>query len=370
MDNKPSVSVILPAFNEEAILEASLQEVHAYLGGLSERYDWEIVVVNDGSTDSTAEIAEKFASMYERVRVLHHFVNFNLGQALRFAFNHCDSDFIITIDSDLSYAPEHIGQLLDAMETTRAKIVIASPYMKGGRATAVPLFRLFLSRCANRFLALTARQKLSTLTGMARAYDRRFLQTLDLKAMDVEINTEIIYKAQLLRAKVVEIPAHLDWSRQKEVEGRRGSSIRIFRSVSAYGLSGFLFHPFLFFTAPGLVAFALALYTLSLVVARVIDHYVESGGPFDPEFGRAVAVAFAEAPHAFFVGGVALLVALQLLMLGVLAAQAKRYFEELFHLGTTIYRQTRVLEDRDFFNDSVNRARQQREKVESTRSSS
>ena len=47
---------------------------------------------------------------------------------------------------------------------------------------------------------------------MVRVYDGRFLRSLDLRSMDTEINTEIVYKAQILHARIVEIPAHLDWS--------------------------------------------------------------------------------------------------------------------------------------------------------------
>ena len=116
------------------------------------------------------------------------------------------------IDCDLSYGPEHIGRLVTELRSTNAKIVIASPYAKNGQTTKMPFLRRFLSRSANRFLAATARGHVSTLTGMVRAYDRRFLSTLNLRSMGTDINTEILYKAQLLGAKVVEIPAHLDWT--------------------------------------------------------------------------------------------------------------------------------------------------------------
>ena len=60
--------------------------------------------------------------------------------------------------------------------------------------------------------------------------------------------------------------------------------------------------------------------------------------PFDYRFSDAIAAAFRQAPHAFIVGGISLMVALQLISLGILALQSKRYFEELFHLTSTIYR--------------------------------
>ena len=79
-----------------------------------------------------------------------------------------------------------------------------------------------MSRSVNRILAGPRRGTSTTVTGMVRAYDRPFLSSLDLKAVGPEINTEILYKAQILRARIVEIPAHLDWSGQTErIEKRR-----------------------------------------------------------------------------------------------------------------------------------------------------
>ena len=70
-----------------------------------------------------------------------------------------------------------------------------------------------MSRGANWMLSQRRRRRPhAPLTGMVRVYDGRFLRSLDLRAMDTEINTEIIYKAQILHARIVEIPAHLDWS--------------------------------------------------------------------------------------------------------------------------------------------------------------
>ena len=64
----------------------SLTTITDYMRGLEDRYRWELVVVNDGSTDETGAIADAFAATRTEVRVLHHKVNFNLGQALQYAF--------------------------------------------------------------------------------------------------------------------------------------------------------------------------------------------------------------------------------------------------------------------------------------------
>lgn len=350
MDRRKMISVVLPAYNEEAVIADSLRRVCDFLRTIGDRCDWEVIVVDDGSTDRTGEIASGFSVTEPRVRVLRHATNFHLGQSLRFAFNNARGDYIITLDSDLTYDPEHIGRLFDAIEETKAKVVIASPYMESGKVSGVPRSREWMSRWANRLLGMSAKGDLTALTSMARVYDARFLRSLDLKAWDFEINTEIIYKAQLLRARIVEIPAHLDWSGINQVGDRRVSSIRVGRSILAQSFTSFLFRPFFFFIMPGLVVLALALFTLGWSAYHTI---VAWASPDVSSFSDAVGAAWKVSPHSFVVGGISLLVSIQLISLGVLAAQNKRYFEEMFHLGTTIYREqlglgpTRVLTDSD-----------------------
>jgi glycosyltransferase involved in cell wall biosynthesis len=339
-EDRPCVSVVVPVYNESEIITANLTTICDYLGRLEEMYRWEMIVVNDGSTDDTGALAEAFAEGREDVRVLHHQTNFRLGQALRYAFSKCRGDYVVTFDCDLSYAPEHIGRLVTELHSTDAKIVIASPYAKGGQTTKVPFRRRFLSRSANRFLAATARGHISTLTGMVRAYDRRFLSTLNLRSMGADINTEILYKAELLGAKVVEIPAHLDWTFSQSNGKRRRSPITLASSTNAYLFSGFMFRPVVFFIAPGLAVLTAALYTLGWVVYRTVHSYLHlTDGSVMGKITIAIQMAYRAAPYGFVVGGIALLIALQLISLGTIALQSERYFKELFHFNTTLYRE-------------------------------
>jgi hypothetical protein len=250
---------------------------------------------------------------------------------------------VVVMDIDLSYSPDHIGRMLAKIRETRAKVVVASPYMEGGKVSNVPWLRKTLSKWANRFLSLTATRdkfsdKLSTLTGMVRTYDRKFLSNLNLKSMDVDINPEILYKAMILRARIVEIPAHLKWSVGKIGGKRRESSIRVIRSIASSLLSGFIFRPFMFFILPGLVLMAFALYPIFWAFIHTFSYYGNVAGlSGDYTFSAAVAQAFKLSPHSFLIGGIAMLLSIQMISLGVLALQNKRYFEELFHFNTTIY---------------------------------
>jgi glycosyltransferase involved in cell wall biosynthesis len=348
LDARPLISVVVPAYNEADILVPNLTRLCEYLARLEELYRWELVVVNDGSTDDTGTLADGFARERDNVRVLHHHTNFRLGQALRYAFSHCRGEYVVTIDCDLSYAPEHIGRLVTELRSTNAKVVIASPYAKHGQTTNIPFLRRVLSRAANRFLAVTAGGRLSTLTGMVRAYDGRFLSTLNLRSMGTDINTEILYKAELLGAKIVEVPAHLDWTFSQAGRARRSTLGGLARSTNAYLFSGFIFRPVLFFIAPGLAVLAAALYTLAWVAYRVANAYVQQpSGSVTAKITNAIQFAYEAAPYGFIVGGIALVIAFQLISLGTLALQSERYFKELFHFNTTLYRQLQRREGRE-----------------------
>ncbi len=338
---RPRVSVVTPAYNEALILQGNLALLCEYMRSLEAQYDWEILVVNDGSRDETGSLAEQFALVQPKVRVVHHRINQGLGQALRTAFEEARGDYIVVMDLDLSYSPEHIEQLLDRIYQSGAGMVVASPYMPGGSIQNVPWLRKELSIWANRFLSFASKRSLATLTGMVRVYDAEFVRMLHLRSRGMDINPEIIHKSMLLLAQIEEIPGHLYWidgAAQQKAKGpkpkRRGSSMKILRHTLDVLFSGFLFRPGFFFVFPAFVLFGISLYANLWFLFHCFAAMPSSHG--DPTV--AVASAFKSAPHTITIGGITLMLSIQLLSLGVLSSQSKNYFEELFSLGSATYR--------------------------------
>jgi glycosyltransferase involved in cell wall biosynthesis len=347
---RPLVSIVLPAFNEAAIFEQNLETLCVYLKTLEDRYRFEIVVVNDGSTDATGELADAAARRWHNVRVLHHPTNFGLGQALKFGFRNSRGDYIVVMDIDLSYSPDHIERLLAKIRETKAKVVLASPYVEGGTIASVPWLRRVLSIGANRFLSqfardrfrtLVPRGRLSTLTGMVRAYDGRFLRGLSPRSISMEINPEIVYKAMLLRARIEEVPARLDWELQNAKRGKRRSSMRILAQTLSVLLSGFIFRPFMFFILPGAAMLLFSMYCNAWMFIHFFRQYdrLRQYDWFMDRASFAVAAAYEQFPHTFTVGLLSLMLAIQLIGLGIMAMQNKKYFDEIFYLVSVVYRQ-------------------------------
>lgn len=345
---KPLVTIVVPAFNEEAIIEKNLETLREYLATLEDEYCWEIIIINDGSSDRTGELAEEFAVDKENVHVYHHITNFGLGQAFKFAFSKSKGDYVVTIDIDLSYSTDHIGKLLDKIRITRAKMILASPYMNGGTISNVPLVRKILSILANRFLSIFAHGHLSTLTCMVRAYDGRFIRSLVLRSQGMEVMPETIYKSMILRARIEQIPAQLDWGLQNQAGQKRKSSMKVFRHIMSTILAGFVFRPFMFFILPGLLILLFAVYTNFWAVMHFFDAYFSLPEAATPDrISEALSISYDKYPYTYLVGLMSLVVSIQLISLGIQALQSKTYYEELFYLGSRIFRmEEEMLENR------------------------
>lgn len=340
---RPLVSIVLPAFDEASVLREHVIILLNYLKTLNRRFRFEIIIVNDGSRDQTGAIANRLAAEFQGIRALHHRRNFGLGQALKTGFAQFRGQYVIVLDIDLSYGPEHIELLLDRITKTGARMVLASPYMHGGRVVDVPWLRMVFSRMANWFLARSSGQHISTMTCMVRVIDGRFLRSLHLRSTGMDVMPEMIHKAKLLRASVEEIPAELNWERQNRLGGRRRSSLRILRQIGGTTVSGFILRPFTFLLIPGLLLLAFATYVNTWMVIHFIDAYVQLGSTPDTarDMSSAVALAYSQYPHTFIVGLLSLMLAMQLIGMAMLSLQNKKYFDELFHLGSTMLREQR-----------------------------
>jgi glycosyltransferase involved in cell wall biosynthesis len=331
------ITIILPCYNEEAIIETNLKTITEYLN--NSNFNYEILIINDGSSDRTGDIADELEKGTKNIRVIHHPCNLNLGRALQTGFQNSKGDIIVVLDVDLSYSVEHIGIMVDKMIETSADIVVASPYMPGGKVTAVPFGRRMMSKWVNKFMSFSAQDKYYTFTGMVRAYKTSYIRNVNLKTKDYEVNPEIMYKSMILRARIIEIPAHLDWTEQNKYAGKRVSSIRILRGFFSGIMSAFIFRPYIFFIGVGCLLAFLSMYELIWLFYDTLSDLKKClmiGTSSQCSFSISLAKQFLKNPQSFLVGGITLLASIQFLVLGFLSLQSKRYFDELFHLGISL----------------------------------
>jgi glycosyltransferase involved in cell wall biosynthesis len=208
MDKKMDLSVVIPMFNEAENAETSLNRVQEALTSFDGTY--EIIAVNDGSIDGTLDILRKIESQNEKIRVVYYSKNMGRGMALRKGFQESKGEMLVSIDADLSYDPHHVPDLVDALRMEEdIDLVLASPYMPGGKVQGVPVLRLWISKLGNKILRLALPNRIYTSTGIFRAYRKQVLDSLELESNGKEIHLEILSKAMALGFRIKEVPVTL-----------------------------------------------------------------------------------------------------------------------------------------------------------------
>lgn len=250
---RPEISLVSPMYNEGERIEASLSALRDTLDALGR--PWEIVLVNDGSTDNSYECAARAADGDERIHLVSYRSNRGRGYAIRQGFARASGDVVVVTESDLSWGGDVVERMVRALEEQDADVVIASPHMPGGALVNVPARRVFLTRFGNMLLSRLMPGGHTMNTGMTRAYRRHVIDTLDLEEDGKEIHLEIVTKIHALGFRVVEVPATLAWSKDRG-QGRK-SSFQAWRLIKSHLTFGFGEDPILLFGTIGLIEFLL-----------------------------------------------------------------------------------------------------------------
>ncbi|MBK6505003.1 MAG: glycosyltransferase family 2 protein [Ignavibacteria bacterium] len=121
-DSKGGLTIVIPCFNEEVSIKVFLPEVMK----LASRNNWEVIVTNDGSTDSSATALEQLEKEYSCLKIITHNVNKGYGAALKSGILMSNTEFTATMDADGQHYPEDIVSLFAVRNETNADMVIGS----------------------------------------------------------------------------------------------------------------------------------------------------------------------------------------------------------------------------------------------------
>jgi len=188
------ISFLIPAFNEEATIGEVLERIDR-LG-----FDKQVIVVDDGSRDRTAEIAEQHGATVIRQ------ANAGKGAAIRAAIGRIDGDIAVIQDADMEYDPVEVPELIEPIVRGVADVVYGSR-LRGGKAQRAYLFWHLVG---NRFLSLlTSLLYNTTLSDMEtgyKAFRADVLRSLDLRENRFGIEPEITAKICKRRLRIYELP--------------------------------------------------------------------------------------------------------------------------------------------------------------------
>ena len=230
------VSIVCPFYNEEKILDAAIRIMLSNLEHFDE--SWELILVNDGSTDGSPAIARRFETDNPGLRLVSYERNQGRGHALVTGIRAAKGDIIITTEIDCSWGDDIVQRLTDAMRNNPgADMVVASPNLPGGGYRSVPLKRVFLSTMGNLFIRTFFTYSITMNTGMTRAYRPHVFDIIETIEKGKEFHLEVLLKAMTFKMKIVEIPCILEWRDAQLAEpgsGPKKSSTKIGRTIKTH----------------------------------------------------------------------------------------------------------------------------------------
>ncbi len=336
------LSVVIPCLNEAAVLSATADQLHHYLSETDwddgQGKTWEIIFVNDGSTDNTSEVLQRICARYSEIRYLTYPRTGGQGKALQSGFAAARGEWVVTFDADLDYAPSHIKEYLEHAVRLKADIIVGSPYRPGGGIENCPWPRLAMSRLMNWYFRKFFPIGVTTFTAILRLYRRETLEKLLLASYDKDLLPEILIKADLLKMSIVELPAISVWDKEKTRQRGKGASIlSTARKAARHLIIGLTERPFGLLFYPILAVFALFILMSVGVATLFISNFVTGDAGFLIDVRNALRTSYFESPHTFifFVGAAQSL--LIIFFAAVIVLQNKTKSDNDFIILTKMY---------------------------------
>ncbi len=194
--------LVIPTLNEAGNIPVLLDRIHAALAPLPLEY--EIIIVDDDSTDGTAQVAAEYARQDTRVKVLVRKGQKGLAGAVIHGWGHTEADLLGVIDADLQHPPEVLPSLIEPI-LKGADVAVASRYVNGNGVSDWNKFRLFVSRCSTLATApLQRKVKVKDPLSGFFVVRRECIDQLQLQPEGFKILLEILVKGRIRKA--VEVP--------------------------------------------------------------------------------------------------------------------------------------------------------------------
>ncbi|KKU43554.1 MAG: Dolichyl-phosphate beta-glucosyltransferase [Parcubacteria group bacterium GW2011_GWA2_46_7] len=205
-NRKPSISVIIPVFNEEKTIQSTIESVCAYCD--ANGFPYEVVVVNDGSQDGTAGVVESLLGRYPMLRMLDNGTNTGKGYAVRNGMLHATGDLALFMDADGSTKISELGKVLEKY-TQGYGVIMGSRKIPGAYiAVHQPKFRELSGRMMNVFIRVATGLPFEDTQVGFKAFSHQARETI----FPLQRTSRWIFDVELLviaaqnRISVAEIP--------------------------------------------------------------------------------------------------------------------------------------------------------------------
>ena len=253
------ITVGIPAYNEEK----NIASIIIKLKNIADT----IIVCNDGSSDSTSEIAKKLGAV-----VIDHPKNLGYGAGINSILKkskELNSEILVTFDADGQHRIEDIKKTCEPIEKKQADIVIGSRFLDDAKEK-IPGYRKLGINIITKVTNSTLKEKITDSQSGFRAYSKDVISKLNISDIGMGISTEILIKASSLNFKIIEVPIVVNYEDNNPTHNpvSQGTSV-LFSTIKYTSIE----HPLKFYGIPSLIFFIVG---LSFTYASV-QYYAEVG---------------------------------------------------------------------------------------------
>ncbi len=218
-------SIIVPFFNEEATLEKSVFKL------VNEKFNKEIILVNDGSTDKSKDIASNLEQKYDSIRLINFKENRGKGFAVKTGMQESSGDIVGIFDADLEYSTEDLNDLIEFIRKENTDFVCGSRFIGNKDRKNIYLRTFIANKLMSLLFSYVYKNKITDVATCLKVFKREVIEKINIEKDDFSIEIELIAKVISQTSNFKEIP--ISYNGRSYADGKKIKFLDGFKYIFA-----------------------------------------------------------------------------------------------------------------------------------------
>jgi len=218
-------SIIVPFYNEEATLEKSVFKL------VNEKFNKEIILVNDGSTDKSKDIASNLEQKYDSIRLINFKENRGKGFAVRTGIQESSGDIVGIFDADLEYSTEDLNDLIECIRKENTDFVCGSRFIGNKDRKNIYLRTFIANKLMSLLFSYVYKNKITDVATCLKVFKREVIEKINIEKDDFSIEIELLAKVISQTSNFKEIP--ISYNGRSYADGKKIKFLDGFKYIFA-----------------------------------------------------------------------------------------------------------------------------------------